>query len=262
MTTAVEINGHPAGLDDLALLTGHNYGAYTFLQVRDGRARGWSLHVQRLRADADELFGLAPDERQLADWVRRAVAGRASCSVRVTTVCLDTSALTSGTAVQPDVLVEVSPPREPGPGGLRVRTVGYERETPWVKHRATHGLVRQLREARRAGYDDALLVDRTGHLTEGSTWNLAVHDGAGWVWPEGPQLPGVTMRLVQQQLTAGGTAWTQRPVHPEEPLLAAVAMNATGLRAITAVDGRAVPESTELAAHLARAWAAVPFEEL
>lgn len=257
MTPDVLVNGIPARPEDLAYLAAHNYGAYTFFQVRKGGVRGLALHLDRLRSNAEELFGEAPSEADLRAWVRQAVAGRDECSVRVTTVSLDLAGLASGAAVPPDVVVEVSAARPSEQPDLRVRTVAYERETPWVKHRATHGLLREQRHARQQGFDDALFADRQGRLSEGTTWNLLVHDGDGWVWPEASVLPGVTMQLLRHSLPT-----TTRPVLPGEPLQAAFALNASCVRAVRAIDDQELPDDGPLVRDVRHRWAAIPFDDL
>ncbi|KAG1528607.1 hypothetical protein G6F50_018228 [Rhizopus delemar] len=40
------------------------------------------------------------------------------------------------------------------------------------------------------GFDDALLVGSDDCISEGTTWNLAVHDGPQLLWPRAPALRG------------------------------------------------------------------------
>ena len=69
-----------------------------------------------------------------------------------------------------------------------------------LKLLATYGLLRHVREARVAGYDDALFVDRAGMLSEGSTWNLCMYDGEQWLWPDANVLTGITMLLLRRAM--------------------------------------------------------------
>lgn len=261
----IEINGAAATPDELEQLGWNNYGSFTSLQLRSGAVRGLALHLKRLRDNSLELFGAAPDLVEVQEWMRRAASGHQDCSVRTTMVCLDPTAITSGSSVVPDVVVQVAPPRESSTAPLQVRTVTYERETPWIKHRATHGLIREIRAAQQQGYDDALFVDRRGHLSEGSTWNLCVHDGSAWVWPEALVLNGITQQVIQQAMTDAGIAFTTRPLSagafPE--VAAAFALNATSPhRPVIAIDGQQLATDPAAAAELAALWASVSPETL
>ena len=69
-------------------------------------------------------------------------------------------------------------------------SVRYQRELPALKHVGTFGLFQQRREAMAAGFDDALFLNEEGLVSEGSTWNLALHDGRQLVWPQAAALRG------------------------------------------------------------------------
>jgi hypothetical protein len=47
---AVEVNGHDADTEAVALLEHEGWGHFTAMQVRDGRTRGLGLHLARLEA--------------------------------------------------------------------------------------------------------------------------------------------------------------------------------------------------------------------
>lgn len=261
----VQLNGAPANPQDLEQLTATDFGCFTSMQVRAGSVRGLGRHLQRLHDNSLELFGAAPDAHALQQQIGQAAGGRPDCSVRAMLVCLDPTALLSGSIVVPDVVVQVGPPRESSTAPLRVRTVAYERETPWIKHRATHGLIREIRAAHMQGYDDALFVDRTGNLSEGSTWNLCVHDGRSWVWPEAMVLNGITQQLIQQAMGDAGIAFTTRPVSASDApeLTAAFAMNATSpYRPVVAIDGHELRTDPVRAEEIARIWDSVAPEAL
>jgi branched-subunit amino acid aminotransferase/4-amino-4-deoxychorismate lyase len=146
-----------------------------------------------------------------------------------------------------------------------VRTTRYSRETPHVKHRGTHGLARETRTARLGGFDDALLVGPDGNVTEGTTWNLLLHDGHSWVWPTAPMLPGVTARLVRSAMEKSGAAHRTEPVDARDvpAFAAAFALNASVPgRAITAVDGHWITGHPQATAELQQLWDSVIPEPL
>lgn len=259
----VELNGRPPDLAGLHRIATLNYGHFTSLQVRDHRVRGLALHLSRLADSAEELFGHrvgVAEEHRLLGLIRHAVRDARDASVRVTFVPgADGSA-------PPDVLVSVSEPapEEPGPP-LRVQTVRYERELPEHKHVATMGLHYRIREARLAGFDDALFVGGDGLVREGTTWNVAFWDGARAVWPAAPMLKGVTMVLLQLAMSMTGVPWELRPVEAEElsGFAAAVAVNShSAARPIASIDELPLKDDGLLAGAMLAAWATVPWDEL
>ena len=259
----VELNGQVPDLAQLHRIATLNYGHFTSLQVRDHRVRGLALHLSRLADSAEELFGHrigVAEEHRLLGLIRQALGPVRDASVRVTFV--------PGADEQgpPDVLVSVSDPApdEPGPP-LRVQTVRYERLLPEHKHRATMGLNYQIRQARLAGFDDALFLGSDGKVREGTSWNVALWDGAQVVWPVAPMLRGVTMVLLQIAMTMSGVRWELRPVDAEElsGFAAAAAVNShSPARPIASIDELPVKDDGQLTEALVTAWATVPWDEL
>lgn len=259
----VELNGRPPDLAGMHRIATLNYGHYTSLQVREHRVRGLALHLARLADGAEELFGHrigVAEEHRLLGLIRHALGGVRDASVRVTLVPA------ADEQEPPDVLVSVTDPApdEPGPP-LRVQTLRYERDLPEHKHQATMGLHYRLREARLAGFDDALLLGHDGRVREGTSWNVAFWDGARVVWPVAPMLKGVTMVLLQLALSMNGTPWTARPVAAEElsGFAAAVAVSSRcAARPIASIDELPLKDDGLLAERVRAAWATVPWDEI
>lgn len=201
----IELNGVPANVDDLRAIALVNYGHFTSMQVRDGGVRGLDLHLDRLDQATRELFGCALDVEQTRVWMRRAVGeGGAPLSLRVNVFArhLDRDCL--NLPVVPDVLVASSAARVIAPSPLRLRSVRYERETPHIKHVGTFGLFHQKRQAQLQGFDDALFVDASSAVSEGTIWNVGFFDGTRVVWPAAPALNGISMQLLKRGLHAQG----------------------------------------------------------
>lgn len=262
MGTVVFCNGVPASADDLTRLAFDNYGSFTSMQVRDRAVVGLSLHLARLTSQAHELFGTAPSDAALLEELVAAVPAEGAFSVRVTLVSPDLSKTLAGGSLVPDVVVSVAEPREPAETPLRLCSVTYARETPHLKHRATFGLLRAQRLARMQGGDDALFVDSTGRISEGSTWNLCVHDGEGWVWPEAPSLLGVTQQVLSRAMEEAGLAFTTRVLAvPDLERCSAFATNAVSpMRPIAVIDETPLTMDPQAARQLADLWQAAPRE--
>ncbi|GAA0502495.1 hypothetical protein Ade02nite_37190 [Paractinoplanes deccanensis] len=259
----LELNGRVPDLAEIHRLATINYGHFTSMQVRSGAVKGLALHMARLADGNEEFFGWkmgVDDEARVVSLIRHALGTARDASVRVSFVP------GPDPVDPPDVVVAVSEPRAADPGKpLRVRTDSYRRDWPEQKHAATMGLIVTRRQAVRDGYDDALFVGDTGLVSEGTTWNVAFHDGDQVIWPQAPMLRGTTMVLLQIAMTMGGVPWTLRPV-PQADLPAftgAVTVNSTcPAQPIAWIDNQAYPESDRLTALLTDTWKSVPYDEL
>jgi 4-amino-4-deoxychorismate lyase len=120
----LELNGHAPDLAETQRLATRNYGHYTSMQVRDGRARGLALHMARLDDGNEEFFGARMDvteEHRVRELIRHALGGERDASVRVGFV-------PGPDGARPDVLVSVSDPVAATPGPpVRVRSTSTRR---------------------------------------------------------------------------------------------------------------------------------------
>jgi branched-subunit amino acid aminotransferase/4-amino-4-deoxychorismate lyase len=129
-----------------------------------------------------------------------------------------------------------------------------------VKSVGLVGLLRHRREARRAGFDDALFTDAAGAVSEGGTWNIGFVRGQEVVWPDAECLPGTTMELLRQVRSS-----TTAPVRLADlPAFdAAFATNVgIGLRTIAAVDGHTFPDTHPVVEELRKRYTALPGDPL
>lgn len=260
----IELNGRvPSDIAEIQRLATWNYGHFTSMQVRGFAVRGLALHLARLSDANEEFFDFhmgIDDEQRLLGLIRHALGDEPDASVQVRFLPA------AERDAPPDIVVSVSDPASDAPGPpLRVRTDGYRRDWPSHKHAATMGLTYAARRAKRAGYDDALFVGPDNLVTEGTTWNVAFHDGDRVIWPQAPMLKGVTMVLLQLALSMNGTPWTLRPVDAVElPLLsAAAAVNSIWpAQPIGSIDGVPFPSDGKLVSLLREAWESVPFDVL
>lgn len=99
--------------------------------------------------------------------------------------------------------------------------------------------------ARRAGYDEILLVDDLGFLAEGPTTNLFLVDGDGTLRtpPEERVLLGVTRRSILEIAKHDGIPWAESPLRPEAFETAAEAFltgTTAGVWPIASVDDRSI----------------------
>ena len=199
------IDGAPATVEDLTHQALVNYGAYTSFAVAGGSVRGLDRHLARLTHAGTELFGVPVPEGRVRDLIRQALGDRPDAFIRVSLFSREISPRSPTYEGPPRVMVGVFPPVPPlGETPLRLQVQTYARETPDLKHVATMGLIRARRQARLAGYDDALFVDAEGRISEGSLWNIGFVHGDTVVWPEAPMLEGVSHALIKAHLGDDG----------------------------------------------------------
>jgi 4-amino-4-deoxychorismate lyase len=260
MKPLIEINGTTADAGSLsAALT--NYGHFTSMQVRRGRVRGLSLHLQRLRDSTRVLFGAELDTAQVLTWLQHALknAGASvieACSVRVNVFAAQFNRERPGESRPVDVMVTVAAPRLAKTQPIRVQSQRYQRDLPAVKHVGTFGLFWQRQLAVQAGYDDALFVDEAGRISEGSVWNVGFWDGERVIWPQAAMLDGVAQQLLKSALDAQLT----REVFLSDlaGFEAVFCCNATGVGTpIVRIDGLNFAEDAALMLRLQAAYESV-----
>ena len=204
-----ELNGEPADIDALRTAAILNYGHFTAMQVRDGRARGIGLHLERLDRATRELFGHALDAGRVRSYLRSIVGGdRAPLSLRVNVFSRSLQRDRPAEPAAPDVLTSVFPARALDRRPVRLKTFRYQRVLPHIKHVGTFEVFHHKRLAQLDGYDDALFVDASGAVSEASIWNIGFYDGERIVWPAAPMLAGISMQLLQAGLRESGIAST------------------------------------------------------
>ncbi|UVS80862.1 aminotransferase class IV [Actinokineospora sp. UTMC 2448] len=240
-----------------------NYGHYTAMLVERGRVRGLARHLERLDRDAWVVFGRGLPEEDVRAAIRAAI-GDERVAAKVTVVAPDFNPRDPGTPEELSVVVETFPPPEES-ATLAVRTAGYRRDLPQVKHVGTFGIFYQRRLARMAGFDDALFAP-DDEVSEGATWNICFRDDAGAiVWPSAPALPGVSAALIQNGLTRLGHKHETRPVTLDDlaGFRSAFATNALApVRPITRIDDVEYAVDDETASILRRAHDLVPEERV
>jgi branched-subunit amino acid aminotransferase/4-amino-4-deoxychorismate lyase len=253
MTGAVlEIDGRRVSAE-VAWSTASAFGHFTAMQVRGGRTRGLALHLARLEAANRELFGVGLNGDHVRSLIRHALDRTEDASVRV--YCFETDA-------EPALMVTVREPAELA-SPQRLRSVRYLRPDAHLKHLAT-GQGYYSWQARRHGFDDALLVAETGTIAETATGNIGLFDGSGVVWPDAPMLPGITLQLLERILPEQGVSVQRASVMLEDvPRFdGAFLSSARGVGAVNAIDGVDLPEQEERIAAVVEAYASVPWDPI
>jgi branched-subunit amino acid aminotransferase/4-amino-4-deoxychorismate lyase len=248
----IEIDGRRVGAAEL-WATASGFGHFTAMQVRGRQTRGLELHLRRLEAANRELFGAGLDRERVRALVRQALGEVEDASVRV-------YVFESGDDVAN--MVTVRPP-----GGVkspqRLRSVRYQRPDAHLKHLAT-GQAYYARLAQREGFDDALLTADDGLVSETAVANVGFLDGEGVVWPDAPQLAGITMQLLERALPERGVPSRRAPawVADVAAFEGAFLSNARGVAAVSGVDALALPMPAARLGAISAAYESVPWDAI
>lgn len=198
------LDGRFVSGEDLGIISALSYGAYTSFRVENGAVWGLDLHLDRLSTWAVALFGGDIDRAAIMQGVVSALAGQGEAWVKLNLFSQQLTPRTPEAMVTPSVLISISSAPSPLAHGRRCLAVEHSRYQPEIKHVATFDLIHARRQARLKGYDDAVLIDAQGRLTEGSTWNVGFVRGDQVVWPQGRMLDGVAQILIKRGLDQMG----------------------------------------------------------
>src|SRR4029078_5422266 len=133
-----------------------------------------------------------------------------------------------------------------------------------LKHVGSWGQGRFGQIAAAGGFDEGLLVDETGRISEGIITNVGFwRDGRG-IWPGAPKLDGITMLLLRRQLTAAGVGQAEEPVRVQD-LTGYDGMclcNPREWAPVTRFDDLTIPQDGAFTGVIASAIDACPWDEI
>lgn len=238
-----------------------NFGHFTSMRVEaDGTVRGFGLHLDRLATDSKATFETVLDGDVVRNYVRQVIdQATGPLALRVTVYDPDLTMGVIGNPAHPRVLVTATPATAMPNTALRAKSYQFTRDAAEIKHTGLWSQMRRRREARLAGYDDALFVEPDLGVSEGTTWTVGFIDADDrLIWPEGPTLPSTTVHLLQQ-LRESRTAVVKLDDLPQ--MRAAFATNVSvGVRAICQIDAVDFPSDHPVLTELHRAYVAIPGE--
>jgi para-aminobenzoate synthetase component I len=136
--------------------------------------------------------------------------------------------------------------------GLALGIYPDRRQTPLAGYKTLNYLyyLQAGQWAQASGYNEAVILNPDGSVSETNTANLLLIDGREVIRPRSPAvLPGVMAGAACRQLEAWGYRIRQRPVSPEELLKANQVLAANALMGavpVVSIDGHARPSGDDL----------------
>jgi branched-subunit amino acid aminotransferase/4-amino-4-deoxychorismate lyase len=199
----VEVNGREPDDAALALLDHEGWGHFTAMQVRNGSTRGLGLHLTRLDSAHREIYGKPLDGDLVRARIRHALDGRPDASVRVY-------------GYWAGLIVTVRGPQEMLNRPYSMTVQHFQRPLARLKHVGSWGQGRFQDLATAAGFDEGLLVDETGRISEGTVTNVGFWRDGSVIWPDAPRLDGITMLVLQRGLKAGDVPQAEATVRVQD----------------------------------------------
>lgn len=266
LTDQTLLNGQSIPSSEMTLLAFSGFAHFTALQVRNKMIKGLDLHLDRLRQASKALFGRTLPDELVRSYIHSAVeSGLDDQSLTVTMYSPKGEFTVDSMDSDPAVLIRTSSPANGPKGPLRLAAINYERPLAEIKHVGEIGKTYFLHQAVQQGFDDAAFVDKNGHLTEGSIWNLVFWDGETVIWPRARMLRGTMMAIVQRQLTELGIPQRSESITLERltELRGAAVMNSwTPGISITEIQSSKFTNSEQLISLLHRAYNRMPSKKV
>jgi branched-subunit amino acid aminotransferase/4-amino-4-deoxychorismate lyase len=227
----IEVDGQEADDAAMSLLEHEGWGHFTAMQVRGGRTRGLDLHLARLEAAHREVYGRALGGEEVRARIQHALGGQPDASVRVY-------------GYWAGLIVTVREPQDMPRRPHSMTALHFQRPLARLKHVGSWGQGRFREVALAAGFDEGLLVDEAGRISEGTITNVGFWRDGTVIWPGAPKLQGVTMLLLRRQLTAAGRPQAEAPVCVQD--LASyhgmILCNSRGWAPVGRVDDLMIPQ--------------------
>jgi branched-subunit amino acid aminotransferase/4-amino-4-deoxychorismate lyase len=247
----VEVNGQEADHEALALLDHEGWGHFTAMQVRDGRTRGLDLHLARLEAAHRDIYGKPLDGNLIRARIRHALDGKPDASVRVY-------------GFWAGLIVTVRGPHEMLGRPYSMTVQHFQRPLAQLKHVGSWGQGRFREFALAAGFDDGLLVDETGRISEGTITNVGFWRDGTVIWPAAPKLDGITMLALRRELTARGVPQAEATVRVQDlaSCRGMILCNSHGWAVVDRVDDMQIRCDDAFTDAIAIAYDGCPLEQI
>jgi len=235
----------------VALLDHEGWGHFTAMQVRAGRTRGLDLHLARLEAAHREVYGKSLDGDLVRARIRHALDGQPDASVRVY-------------GYWAGLIVTVLGPREMADRPHAMKVQHFQRPLARLKHVGSWGQGRYHESARAAGFDEGLLTDEEGRISEGAITNVGFWRDGTVIWPEAPKLDGITMLVLRRELKSRGIPQAETVVRvPDLPAYDGMILcNARGWAPVGRVDDTLIRLDDVFTDAISAAFASCPRDEI
>lgn len=208
-----------ASAGQVGLLNG--WGVFSTLRVKDGVLFAWERHYARMKKDADLMHVPIPEDSDAlrADLLKLIEANSAQQSTLRVAIIRNRGGMFEGPNIDApyDVIAFTKDLNIWGPS-VRLMTKENARHgaSPFSGTKITSWSMNLtwLEEAQSRGFDEMLLLDEHGHVSECTSANLFVVQGSNvWTPPLSCGcLPGVTRAIILEEVKVPGIQIAERPI--------------------------------------------------
>jgi branched-chain amino acid aminotransferase len=206
----------------VGLLNG--WGVFSTLRVKDGVLFAWERHYARMRKDAALMHIPFPADSAgfRAELGKLIDANQAwNATMRVAVVRNRGGAFEAPSSTPFDIIAFTKGLADWGSGvKLCVTPNARHSESPYASAKILSWSpnLAMLEEAQRRGFDETILLDDRGLVSECTSANIFLVFGTGVVTPSlrCGCLPGVTRSIFLEEIRMPGMSMTEREVRPEE----------------------------------------------
>lgn len=228
----------------------YGFGVYENVRVVGGTPRHALEHIERLQMSA-RAIGLEHEfqEQLIIQWISELIR-------EVNADALNLKILLIGAREPQDAMLFILPLAPLFPEkklytqGATAYTVSYERSFPQAKTLSMLGSYTAYREAKKRSAYDALLLDRDGHILEGTRTNFFVLKEKTIIGaPKEKILEGVTMRHMLSAAKDAGFSYDERFIKITDLKSvdgAFLTSTSSGIMPLKAIDDVKIPVSPEL----------------
>jgi para-aminobenzoate synthetase component I len=246
---------------DLGLQYG--YGLFETIRIHRGYPHLLAAHLERMRQSWPTFFSAPFPELTWEVVISQLLAANGLNGREAAVKIMATHGPADTAPQRPGLMVTARPYRHRlaaiGRPGLRLGTYPEAVTSPLLRHKSFNYLFFHLagRWAGRTGFDEALILDGDGHISETHTANLLVVNGKTVTQPQSRgALPGTMAARVLACLRDWGYSVAERPLRPADmpDFDAVLATNALmGPVPVMAVDGEAIQPCIALCRRLQQA---------
>ncbi|MGQ9454627.1 MAG: aminotransferase class IV [Armatimonadota bacterium] len=203
------------------------YGLFETIRVQDRECVRFSRHMNRL-ADGAKLIGL--DNLPAFHAIKEAISSlieandirNARIRLTVTGGISPTAGITFQDTPNPSLAIVAYelPDTEPPPARVIISTIRRDEQNPLSSVKSLNYLpsILALREARRKGADDAVMLNTRGHVAEGTMGNIFLRFGHTLITPslDDGLVPGTVRAAVVEHASELGFQVAEKVVTPDE----------------------------------------------
>ncbi|MGA2326793.1 MAG: aminotransferase class IV [Bryobacteraceae bacterium] len=247
----------------VGLLAG--WGVFSTLRVVEGVPFAYERHWERMRRDARALrVPFATDPDYIRSRVLRLIQanGAANATLRVAVV-RNGGGIWQGPGDRDFDLIALTADMKDWGGGVKLSVHAQARHAA-CEFRGTKILswalnLAMLEEAQEAGFDEVILLNERGEVSECTSANIFAAQGSQvWTPPlDSGCLPGVTRELLLEEVRVEGISTGERTLLPEDLERASevfITSTTRGLLPVLSIEGRPVRQAGDIRRRLQEAF--------